>query len=137
MKISPMPLLASLLLSMIPATGLVGTASADAILADNDAALSIDCAEDPEVSVLGNHITLTLTGTCTKVSVSGNHATVTGSTATLWVAGNHTTATLTAVDAVFVAGNHNTVTYAGTVTRTLKAPKVSSPGTGNKITKRR
>jgi hypothetical protein len=111
------------------------TASADVSIMDNDQTIEVDCAKDKQVSVIGNHATVTLTGTCTKVSISGNRATLIGSAATVWIAGNQNTATLSGVDTLMVAGNENTVTYKGPIT--AKATKVKAPGNKNSITKQK
>jgi len=112
---------------------LASIASADVSLIDNEKTVDIDCSKDKEVSLIGNHLTVTLTGTCTKVSISGNHATLTGAANSVWIAGNHNTATLSGVDTLNVAGNHNTVSYKGPIT--TKVTKVSNPGTKNTITR--
>lgn len=109
-------------------------AAADISLIDNHKTVTVDCAKDPNVSIMGNHAKVTLTGTCTSVSISGNHAAVTGSTTTVSIAGNHNLASLDAVDALSVAGNHNTATYKATVDAKLKKTKVRNAGKYNKIT---
>jgi hypothetical protein len=116
--------------------GVTSIASADVTLIDNDATMSVDCAKDPAVSLIGNHLTVTLTGTCTKLTITGNHETVTGSAVSVWISGNHNTAALDAVDKLTLAGNHNTVTYKRTVDAKLKRPRISSPGIKNTITRR-
>jgi hypothetical protein len=113
---------------------LTSIASADVSLMDNDQKVTVDCAKDKNVNIIGNSATVTLTGTCTKVSVSGNKATVTGSATTVLISGNSNTANLTTVDTIMVTGNKNTVTYKGAVDAKLKKPKISNPGTGNTIT---
>ncbi len=108
-------------------------AAADVSLVENQQTVSVDCAKDKQVSLVGNRITVTLVGTCVKVSIAGNQNTVTGSAATVWIAGNANTANLDKVDELSVPGNKNTATYNGPLT--AKATKVSNPGTGNTITK--
>ncbi|MBL0219843.1 MAG: DUF3060 domain-containing protein [Myxococcales bacterium] len=110
-------------------------ASADVSVVENHETVAIDCAKDKIVSLVGNHITATLTGTCTKVSVAGNFNTVTGSANSVWLAGNHNTAALDHVDELMVPGNYNTATYKGPVS--AKATKVSNPGTKNTITQQK
>ena len=103
-------------------------AAADVSVIDNNKAITVDCTKDPVVDLIGNHITLTLTGTCKKVNVTGNHETVTGSATTVFVAGNENTLTIDASDSITVAGNRNTVTWK------TGSPKISNPGKNNKVT---
>ena len=110
------------------------TAFADVTVMDNDKELTVDCAKDKEVNLVGNHITLTLTGTCTKVTLSGNHETVKGSVTTAFVMGNHNTLVLDGVDTIKVSGNNNTVTHGGPLK--AKATSVSNVGKNNTITKK-
>ena len=106
--------------------------AADISIVDNDKAIDVDCAKDKEVSLIGNHITLTTKGVCTKISVTGNHETVTGSANVVYVAGNHNTVTIDAADDVTIAGNNNTLTVRKGVSQ--KTPKVSNSGKDNKVT---
>ena len=122
-----MKLLASLLISLAATT-----AAADVTVMDNDKTLTVDCAKDKNVTIVGNDITVTLVGTCEKLYVSGNDAKVTGSTKGAFVAGNDNTLTLEAVDTISTPGNENTVTYRRPVSK--KKTSVSNPGNGNKIT---
>ena len=101
-----MKTLAVLALSLIAAT-----ASADVTVMDNKKTLTVDCAKDKNVNLVGNHITVTLTGTCEKVTATGNHATVNGSTTNAFVAGNENKLNLDGVDNISVSGNRNTITY--------------------------
>lgn len=105
-----------------------GSAAADVSIMDNNKKIDVDCAKDPEVDILGNHITVTMTGLCTKLSVSGNHAIVTGSALTVDVSGNESTVTLDAADFVTVDGNQNIVV----VKKAAKAKKARVSVTGNK-----
>ena len=125
-----MKLLASLVITLVAVT----TAAADVTVMDNKKKLTVDCAKDKNVTLVGNHITATLAGTCDKVYVSGNHATVTGSTKGAYVAGNHNTLSLDSVDAISVPGNDNTVTYKKPATK--KKTTVSNPGNRNKISRK-
>jgi Protein of unknown function (DUF3060) len=112
---------------------LAATASADVTVMDNNKTLTVDCAKDKNVNLVGNHITVTLTGTCDNVKVTGNHETVVGSTTNAYVAGNHNTLTLDAVDLISVAGNNNTATYKKPAAK--KKTSVSNLGKNNNITK--
>jgi hypothetical protein len=114
---------------------LTSIASADVSIMDNDQTIEVDCTKDKQVSVVGNHATITLTGTCAKVSISGNHATLMGAATTVWIAGNQNTATLSGVDSLMVAGNENTVSYKGPIA--AKATKIKNPGNKNTITKQK
>jgi hypothetical protein len=107
-------------------------ASADVTIMDNKKTVTVDCAKDKEVSLIGNHITVTLTGTCLRVAVTGNHGTVIGSVTTANVAGNHNTLTLDGVDVISVAGNKNTISYKKSLAK--KKTAVTNSGTDNKIT---
>jgi hypothetical protein len=107
------------------------TASADIMVADNNQKLAVDCAKDKLVTVSGNHATITLTGTCEGVIVSGNHATVKGSSVRVLVSGNNNTVEIDAADEIHVTGNKNTVSYKKGIK--AKAPKVSNPGNNNSV----
>lgn len=126
-----MKLIAFLLASVT----LLPIAAADISIVENHETVTIDCAKDPNVSVAGNHATVTLTGTCTKIMLAGNHATLTGSATAVWIAGNHNKADLQAVDSLSVPGNHNKASYKKTVNPKLKKAKVSNPGNKNTITR--
>lgn len=114
---------------------LTSAASADVSIMDNNQVVDVDCAKDKEVSIIGNDATVTLTGTCTKVSIAGNGAKLTGAAKAVSIAGNQNTATLSGVDALMVAGNDNKVTYKGPVS--AKKTKVSAPGNNNSIKKQK
>ncbi len=103
-------------------------AAADVTIVDNGKAVTVDCAKDPKVDLIGNHITITLTGTCKKLNITGNHETVTGSAGEVWVAGNENTLTIDAATTITVAGNKNTVSW--------KQPgtKVQNSGKDNTVT---
>jgi catabolite regulation protein CreA len=111
---------------------LAAVARADVAIIDNDKTIAVDCTKDPEVHLLGNHLTVTASGVCTRITVEGNHETVTGSATTVRVAGNHNTLTLAAADDVTVDGNNNTVVVRKPIK--LKAPRISNTGTDNHIT---
>lgn len=119
---------------LIASISLLPLATADVSILDNHETLTVDCAEDPNVSIMGNHATVKLSGTCTNVSVFGNHATITGSAAAVSIAGNHNTATLDAIDALSITGNENTATYKKPINTKLKKPKTSNLGHNNTIT---
>ena len=112
--------IASLLLAASPAL-------ADVSIVDNHKTVKVDCSKDKTATILGNENTITLTGTCSLVSVAGNKNTVKADTATkLDVAGNDNTASVTASDQISVPGSRNTVTWkkgASGKPRTLKSRK--------------
>lgn len=101
-------------------------ALADVSVIDNNKSITVDCAKDPKVDLIGNNITLTLTGKCKQVNVTGNKETVMGSATTVFVAGNENTVKIDAADTITVAGNKNVVSY--------KTGKVTNPGKDNKVT---
>ncbi len=114
----------ALLLSTSPAL-------AERQIVDNNANVTVDCKKDGEVSLIGNNMTITLVGTCTRVNVTGNREKVIGSATTFFIAGNHNTVTAESTDDITLAGNHNTVTWK----KSGKggAPKIANPGKDNKI----
>lgn len=111
---------------------LTGVAAADAMFADNGKTATVDCAKDSSVAITGNENTITLTGTCEAVLVSGNKAKVTGSSKKVVVSGNENTVDLDVVDNLLVSGNSNTVSYKK-ASDAKKKPKVSNPGNKNKV----
>src|SRR6187549_221556 len=98
-----MKLFALLAVSLVAAT-----ASADVTVMDNDKTLTVDCAKDKNVSLVGSHITVTLNGTCEAVKVTGSHETIVGSVTNAFVTGSHNTLTLDGVDNLSLTGSHNT-----------------------------
>ncbi len=117
---------------LISLGALAAPARADIFVTDNNKTLDVDCAKDPQITLAGNHITLTTTGVCTKISVTGNYETVTGSANQVSVTGNHNTITLAAADEVGILGNNNTVSVGKAVTR--KTPKIGNVGKANHVT---
>jgi catabolite regulation protein CreA len=116
----------------ILATAAFGVAArADVAVMDNDKTIDVDCAKDPNVALLGNHLTLTTKGVCSRIMVSGNDATVTASASVVSITGNHNTIALDAADDISVTGNDNSVS----VNKPIKAksPRISNPGNRNKI----
>jgi hypothetical protein len=108
-------------------------AFADTTIMDNKQSKTIDCAKDPVATIMGNDNNVALTGTCTTVTVQGNHNKVAiASSATVSVTGNENTVAAAAVDTLDVTGNKNVVDYKGPVTKG-GATRVSNTGTGNKV----
>jgi hypothetical protein len=99
---------------------------------DNSKTMTVDCAKQPEVTIMGNKNTFTFTGTCTKVNVQGNDNTVTvASTKLLLVQGNKNTVTADATDEIRAQGNENTITWKKPIDE--KQPKITDMGKTNKI----
>jgi hypothetical protein len=119
-----------LALLVIPLT--FSVAFADVSIMENKKTVAVDCAKDKEVNLIGNHITVNLTGTCTKVTVTGNHGTVNGSATGVFVLGNQSTVNLDGVDTISIAGNQNTVSYKKPLAK--KKTTVSNSGKDNKVT---
>jgi hypothetical protein len=113
-----------------------GVAAADAMFADNKQTATVDCAKDATVNISGNEATITLTGVCENVLVSGNKATLTGSAKNVVVSGNDNTVDLDVVDKLLVSGNSNTVSYKKS-TDAKKKTKVSNPGNKNKVAQKK
>ncbi|MBP6628307.1 MAG: DUF3060 domain-containing protein [Kofleriaceae bacterium] len=126
-----LPVLASLLATLALAPSLAAAKS----YTDNDAQVTQDCASDPEASVDGNNITLTLVGACSTISVNGNNITVRAeSIKALAVMGNDNKAYVVAAGSVSVMGNGNTVRY-GKGLGKAKKPKVRNLGSKNSVKK--
>lgn len=106
-------------------------AFAEKQIVDNNASVTVDCKQHPEVSLIGNNLTVTLAGKCTRVTVTGNREKVTGSSTSFFIAGNHNTVTAEAVADITVAGNHNSVTWK------TGNPKIKNPGKDNKVSQAR
>lgn len=114
------------------ALALAATAAhADVTIIDNHQKVTVDCAKDKTVNIVGNKAVVTLNGTCERVNIAGNHASVTGSVLQAHVPGNHNALTLDGVDEMLISGNHNTVSYKKGVKS--KSPKVANPGNYNKV----
>ena len=108
-----------------------GAAAASPYL-DNKKTATHDCAKDPDALIAGNENTITFTGACNRIVAAGNHNTLTiASVKRLDLTGNENNATADEVDAIHAPGNRNTVVWKKGASD--KKPKVSSPGTGNKI----
>ena len=106
-------------------------ASADVTVMDNNKTITVDCAKDRNVQLIGNHLTVSLSGACESVKVTGNHETVVGSVTNAFVAGNHNTLNLDSVDNISVAGNHNTIAYKKPLAK--KKTSVANLGKGNTV----
>ena len=117
--------------------GLLATASASAEVSvlENKKTLVVDCSQDGVINLVGNHISATLSGECSKVSVTGNHATVKGSAAQVFVSGNNNTLTLDGTDEIAIAGSRNTVSYRRPLKS--KAPNIANSGKDNKVSQER
>lgn len=125
----------TLVLAMLVTTTLATSAAlADPrVLTGNHTKFTNDCSKHKEVDVVGNHITVTLKGTCTKVTVAGNHATVKGSATTVSVSGHHCEVHLNETDEISVPGNNNKVTWKKSSVE--GGPSISNSGNKNTVTK--
>ena len=112
-------------LVMIPAI-----AGAENTVIENSKTLTIDCAKDPVISLIGNHNKITLTGPCKKLTITGNHESVAGAVAVLFVAGNDNEVALETSDEITVAGSDNAVSW------TTGKPKITNSGKRNKVGKK-
>ena len=113
--------------------GLSGVAFGDAHVMGNNKTLTIDCAKDKSAMVMGNQNTITMTGTCSSLSVQGNKNIIKSETATaVDVLGNDNTVTVTAADTISITGNTNHVSWKKGATG--KAPSVTDTGKDNKVT---
>ena len=117
----------------IAALAFAPAARADVTVMENDKTLDVDCAKDPNVALLGNHLTLNAKGMCSRISVSGNEITVNGSANSVSITGNKNTINLDAADDVSVTGNDNTVSVHKPIKS--KTVRISNPGSRNKISR--
>jgi hypothetical protein len=116
------------------ALALTATAArADVSIIDNNQKITVDCAKDRMVNIVGNKAAVTLKGTCEAVNISGNKASVKGSATVVNVSGNDNTLDLDAVDGVNVSGNDNTVSYKKPAK--AKSTRVTNSGNDNKISR--
>jgi len=107
-------------------------ALADVNLLDNDQKVTVDCAKEKAVNIVGNKANVTLNGTCEEVNISGNKATVKGSVRRVNISGNDNTLTLDGVDEILVSGNKNTISYKRSLKDNKKVSTLNS-GSDNKI----
>jgi hypothetical protein len=106
-------------------------ATADINEIDDDQTIAVDCSKDKSVNLVGNNNTVTMTGTCLAVNISGNNCKVTGTAKQIKISGNENTLTLDATDSILVSGNDNRVTYKKAISK--KKPGVLNSGDRNKI----
>ena len=118
--------LLALLLVAAPAV-----AAADVTIIDNGKTVAVDCAKDPQVDLIGNHLTITLTGACKRLSITGNHETVTGSATDVSVMGNENTVSIDAATTITVAGNKNLISWR------KPGAKISNSGNDNKVSQQK
>lgn len=125
MKIVPCAVLAT-------AFAVSTVASAEVSVLENNKTLTHDCAKDRVVDLIGNHIKITLIGTCARVSITGNHETVIGSATIVYVTGNNNNLTLEGADKITLAGNKNTLSWKQGAAKHL--PKIVNVGKHNNVT---
>lgn len=121
---------------LVTAILMIGASTSHAetrVLKGNHKSFSINCAKHGNVEVFGNHLKVTLKGNCSKLVVSGNHATVKGSAKSVMIPGNHCKVALNATDEINVPGNENTVTW--TKSSAEAGPSISNLGNKNTIDK--
>jgi hypothetical protein len=106
-------------------------ALADVNIVDNDEKITVDCAKEKGVNIVGNKAAVTLNGLCEEINISGNKATVKGSARHVNISGNENTLVLDAVDQILISGNKNTISYK----KPAKEKKTGTVNTGsdNKI----
>jgi hypothetical protein len=110
----------------------VSSASAEVVFNDAAVTASHDCSKDPEVSINGSSSTFTLTGACTKVAITGSmNKTTIESAEKVAVSGSMNEVSVGAANKIAVTGSSNQVRWKKGI-KSAK-PKVSSVGTGNKI----
>jgi hypothetical protein len=108
------------------------TARADLSINDSGVTVAHDCATDPEVSINGSRVELTLSGACTKLAINGSSCTVgVASAIKVAVNGSSNVVTVDAADKIAVTGSSNKVTYRRGVTK--KKPKVAILGSKNSV----
>jgi Protein of unknown function (DUF3060) len=113
---------------------LTSVASAEVVFDDAAQTASHDCGTDPEVSIQSSSGTYTLTGTCTRVAISGASNKVSiGAAAKVSIAGSSNEVTIEAADKIAVVGSSNQVRWKKGLTG--PKPKVSNVGTQNKVSK--
>lgn len=113
---------------------LTSVASAEAVFNDAQQTATHDCSTDPEVSIESASGTYTLTGTCTKVSISGASNKVSIAAAEkVSISGSSNEVNIEAADKIAVVGSMNQVRWK----KGLKGAKakVSNVGTMNKVSK--
>lgn len=119
------------LVSIAILASFVTIAHADVSIVDNDRAVTVDCAKDAKAELVGSGLTITLTGTCALVTVTGSKSTVTGSSTKFVIAGNKNTIRADATDEIVVGGIKNEVTWKRGAS--AAAPKISTPGKDNRV----
>jgi hypothetical protein len=125
-------LLASSAFAFTFALAFATAAHADRSINDSGVKIDHDCATDPEVSINGSSVELTLTGACTKLAINGSSCTVTVASASkVAVNGSTNTVAIDAADKIAITGSNNTVTYKRGVTK--KKPKISKLGSKNSV----
>jgi hypothetical protein len=115
---------------------LASVATADVSEMDNHKTVTVDCAKDANVTLLGNENTYTLHGTCVSLKVQGNKNTVHADTVkTIAVDGNDNTVAAAATDSISTRGDRNTVSYKAGVSSGKDKPGITNPGKNNTISK--
>jgi len=102
---------------------------------DSHQTLTVECTKDrAEVMINGSHNQITLTGTCTSVTLNGSHTTLAVAAAKrVAINGAHNQIAIDAADKILLTGAYNTLAWKKGLT--TKAPKVSNLGKDNTISK--
>ncbi len=118
----------ALLLALLPSLAL----AENHLMADHKT-VAYDCSKDPATNIMGNHNTITLTGACDAVNISGNDNKLTGASAkTINVSGNGNTLNVTTATTVNLTGNRNALSWKK-ANATDAGPKVNNSGNDNKV----
>jgi hypothetical protein len=110
-----------------------GPAHARRGLQESGGTFAHDCAEDPELWVMGSKNRITVTGSCTEVNLVGSGNVVgIASVQKLVVSGDHAQVRVAVVDRITVSGNQNRVVWTKGLIK--PRPRVEDRGKGNAIT---
>ena len=115
------------LLTLIPATAL-----AEQVYTDDKGA-NHDCAKEPNVTINVGDGPFNFTGKCERIVINGGDNKVKiESVSKLTINGTDNVVDVDAADKISVVGSDNKVNYKRGISG--KSPKISSVGTGNKLT---
>jgi hypothetical protein len=123
-----------LMVLMVPMTllGLPPAAARAERTYTSEKTVTHDCAKEPEVAINAGGGSYTLTGACTKLTVTGADNRIKAeSVGKISLNGSKNTLEVDAVDRLSVNGNNNAITYKRGVTG---KPKVVALGADNKLT---
>ena len=99
-----------------------------------DKEITWDCGKDPKVSITTGNATITLTGTCTDIAITGSDNTLTADYLDDFVVnGNNTKVKVGTLGEIVINGNKNSVIYKKP--KSGKAPDYQDNGKGNSVSK--